>query len=257
VVVGGQAQGGGHGRVGIILAAVPRTISTLLATIALALLAAGCGGGSGGSTGKSAGTTSTVATAGAPLPDGCRRVQDPGAREDETHVPRPKTRLTSTNATVAIDTNCGAFTIALDVSGSPRTTSSFAALVKRGFYDRLTIHRIATDASGKPFVIQGGDPLGNGLGGPGYSVREKPPAGTRYLKYTVAMAKTASEPAGTSGSQFFVVTGADAGLSPQYAVVGKVTSGQDIVDRIASVPTGNNEQPIVPIVIERATLNGA
>jgi cyclophilin family peptidyl-prolyl cis-trans isomerase len=155
-----------------------------------------------------------------------------------------------------MQTNCGSFTISLAVRQAPKTASSFAALVKRGFYDRLTFHRVATAPAGGPFVIQGGDPLGTGLGGPGYSVREKPPASLRYTRYTVAMAKTATEPSGTSGSQFFIVTAADAGLSPEYALVGKVTSGRDVVDRISKVPTADNEQPIVPIVIEKATLQG-
>ena len=238
---------------------MPRSILTLLVTVALAAFVVACGGGSSDSGTKSAKSTSgssSVVTAGTPIPPGCRRVSDPGARQDETHVPRPKTRLTSKTATVAIQTTCGSFTIALDVGNAPRTASSFAALVERGFYDRLTFHRVAVGPSGEPFVIQGGDPLGNGLGGPGYSVREKPPAGTKYTKYTVAMAKTASEPAGTSGSQFFVVTAPDAGLPPQYALVGKVTSGRDIVDRIAKMPTSDNEQPIVPVVIRKATLQG-
>jgi cyclophilin family peptidyl-prolyl cis-trans isomerase len=248
----------GTGEVGIILAPVPRSIFTLLVAAVLAALVAGCGGGGGGgSSTKSTPATSSVVTAGTALPAGCKRVGDPGARQDETHVPRPTTRLSSKTASVVIQTNCGSFTIALDVRRAPRTASSFAALVKRGFYDRLTFHRIAAGPNGEPFVIQGGDPLGNGLGGPGYSVREKPPAGTKYTKYTVAMAKTASEPAGTSGSQFFIVTAADAGLPPEYAIVGKVTSGRDVVDRIVKVPRSGNEQPIVPIVIRKATLDGA
>jgi peptidyl-prolyl cis-trans isomerase B (cyclophilin B) len=232
----------------------------LLAALALALLATACGGGGsgGGSSATSAtsGATSTAVTAGSPIPSGCRRVGDPGARQDETHQKRPPSRLRTTSATVVVDTSCGSFTIALAVRQAPRTAASFATLVKRGFYDRLTFHRVATDPAGGPFVIQGGDPLGNGLGGPGYSVREKPPAGTRYTKYTVAMAKTATEPSGTSGSQFFVVTAADAGLPPQYALVGRVTSGRDVVDRISRMPTADNEQPIVPVVIDRATLQG-
>jgi peptidyl-prolyl cis-trans isomerase B (cyclophilin B) len=239
---------------------VSRSILTLLVAVALAALVAACGGGSGGSGSsgkKSTPGTSSIVTAGTAIPAGCKRVSDPGTRQEETHVPRPTTRLSSTAATVTMQTTCGAFTIALDVSGAPRTASSFGALVKRGFYDHLTFHRVATAPSGGPFVIQGGDPLGNGLGGPGYSVREKPPAGTKYTKYTVAMAKTASEPAGTSGSQFFVVTAPDAGLSPDYAVVGKVSSGKDVVDRIASMPTSESEQPIVPIVIQKATLQGS
>jgi peptidyl-prolyl cis-trans isomerase B (cyclophilin B) len=247
----------GTGEVGIILARVSRPILTLLVAGALASVVAACGGGgSSGSSAKSTPKTSTVVTAGASLPAGCKRVSDPGSRAEETHIRRPTTRLSSQNATVAIRTNCGSFTIALDVPRAPRTASSFAALVKRGFYDRLTFHRVATRPNGEPFVIQGGDPLGTGLGGPGYSVREKPPAATKYTKYTVAMAKTASEPAGTSGSQFFIVTAPDAGLPPDYAIVGRVTSGRDVVDRIVKVPRGNNEQPIVPVVIEKATLQG-
>ena len=156
-----------------------------------------------------------------------------------------------------MQTNCGAFTITLDVDQAPKTASSFATLVKRGFYDGLTFHRISGDPASGPFVIQAGDPLANGLGGPGYSIREKPPADLKYTKYTVAMAKTQSEPAGTSGSQFFIVTAADAGLPPDYALVGKVTDGQATVDRIAKVPANGNEQPIVPIVISKATLSGA
>ena len=230
-----------------------------ISALALTALVAGCGGGggSGSSSGAptaSGGETSTVVTAGTAIPAGCKRVSDPGARQDETHEKRPPARLQAKRASVEMQTSCGSFTIALALDQAPRTAASFATLAKRGFFDRLTFQRVASDPSGGPFVIQGGDPLGNGLGGPGYSVREKPPASLRYTKYTVAMAKTATEPSGASGSQFFVVTAADAGLPPQYALVGRVTSGRDVVDRISSMPTAENEQPIVPVVIEKATL---
>jgi peptidyl-prolyl cis-trans isomerase B (cyclophilin B) len=238
---------------------VARSIPTLLACVVLGALAAGCG--SGGSTASST-TTSTAAadgpvTAGAKLPAGCTRVEDPGNRADEANQKRPRGRLTSDAATVRMQTNCGSFTIRLAVSDAPRTASSFATLVKRGFYDGLTFHRISGSPTGGSFVIQGGDPLANGFGGPGFSIREKPPATLKYTKYTVAMAKTGTEPAGTSGSQFFVVTAADAGLPPDYALVGRVTAGKDVVDRIAKVPANGNEQPIVPVVIQKATLAGA
>jgi peptidyl-prolyl cis-trans isomerase B (cyclophilin B) len=240
---------------------MPRALSPLLAALAIAGLVAGCGGSGGGGSSSAASSssagTSTVVTAGTGIPAGCRRVSDPGARQDETHEKRPPSKLSSSGASVVMQTTCGSFTITLAARQAPKTAASFATLVKRGFYDRLTFHRVATDPSGGPFVIQGGDPLGNGLGGPGYSVREKPPSSLRYTKYTVAMAKTATEPSGTSGSQFFVVTAADAGLPAQYALVGKVTSGQDVVDRISKMPTADNEQPIVPIVIEKATVQGA
>jgi peptidyl-prolyl cis-trans isomerase B (cyclophilin B) len=235
---------------------VIRPVSTLLACATVAVLAVGCGGGSGGgSSAPSQADTTPGVTAGEPLPAGCKRVEDPGNRANEANQKRPKGRL-SGPATVQMQTNCGAFTITLDAARAPKTASSFATLVQRGFYDNLTFHRVSGDPSSGPFVIQGGDPLNNGEGGPGYTVREKPPADLKYTKYTVAMAKTQSEPAGTSGSQFFIVTAADAGLPPDYALVGKVTDGQATVDRIAKVPANGNEQPIVPIVISKATLDG-
>ncbi|HKT84059.1 MAG TPA: peptidylprolyl isomerase, partial [Solirubrobacterales bacterium] len=121
-------------------------------------------------------------------------------------------------------------------------------LSEEGFYDGLTFHRIAPG-----FVIQGGDPEGTGLGGPGYSVVEKPPANLSYTKGTVAMAKSSAEPPGSSGSQFFVVTGADAGLPPEYALVGKVSEGMDVVERIGKL--GNSEEkPKQTILIEKISI---
>ena len=130
-------------------------------------------------------------------------------------------------------TNCGEFEITLDPKRAPKTGGSFASLVGKRFYDGLTFHRIVPG-----FVIQGGDPDGTGGGGPGYSVTETPPADLTYTKGVVAMAKTATDPAGTSGSQFFVVTGEDAGLPPEYALLGKITKGQEVVDKIGVVPVG-------------------
>ncbi len=133
-------------------------------------------------------------------------------------------------------TNCGSFTIRLDVKDSPRLAASFFSLARKGFFNRTVFHRIIPG-----FVIQGGDPTGTGTGGPGYSTVDKPPRGTRYSRYTVAMAKTQAEPAGTAGSQFFVVTAADAGLPPDYALLGRVTSGRKVVDLIGRFGTNSNE----------------
>jgi peptidyl-prolyl cis-trans isomerase B (cyclophilin B) len=222
--------------------------------VTIGLAAGGCGGG-GGSGSTSTPTTTSAraqAPAGSTLPAGCAKVAQPKPRPS-TQVPRPRGAAPQGGA-IEMQTNCGTFTIRLATSRAPRTTASFAGLVRRGFYDDLTFHRIAGDPAGGPFVIQGGDPLGTGLGGPGYSVVEPPPSTLRYTRYTVAMAKTATEPAGASGSQFFVVTAADAGLPPEYALVGRVTDGRDVVDRIASVPTDDQERPLAPIVIQTATL---
>jgi cyclophilin family peptidyl-prolyl cis-trans isomerase len=135
-----------------------------------------------------------------------------------------------------VATNCGTFAFTLDVKTSPKTSASFYSLVKRGFFNGLTFHRVAAG-----FVIQGGDPSGTGGGGPGYTVVEPPPKSTQYVQGDVAMAKTQADPAGASGSQFFVVTAANAtqsaGLTPDYALVGKVVSGQNVVNAIGSLPT--------------------
>jgi peptidyl-prolyl cis-trans isomerase B (cyclophilin B) len=152
----------------------------------------------------------------------------------------------SKTTTVGVLTNFGRFDIRLDVKDSPCTTSSFAALVRKGFFDGTRFHRIVPG-----FVIQGGDPTGTGKGGPGYTVQDIPPADSTYTKCVVAMAKTGAEPPGTSGSQFFVVTAADAGLPPQYAILGTVTKGLSVVDRIGKLGNPATERPTRKVVIQR------
>ena len=148
--------------------------------------------------------------------------------------------------TVGVVTNFGRFDIRLDVRDSPCTTSSFAALVRKRFFDGTRFHRIVPG-----FVIQGGDPTATGQGGPGYTVQDVPPSDAAYTKGVVAMAKTAVEPPGTAGSQFFVVTGADAGLQPQYALLGVVTKGLPVVDRIGKLGNPANERPTRKVVVLR------
>ena len=151
-----------------------------------------------------------------------------------------------------VQTNCGSFTIELDVERAPKTTSSFAGLVEQGLYDDTLIHRIEPG-----FVVQGGDPNGDGTGGPGYFVDEPPPQDLTYTKATVAMAKTEAEPPGRSGSQFFVVTApADAGLPPDYALLGRVTEGYETIETIEGL-IGPDGQQAAPAVIETITLQGA
>jgi peptidyl-prolyl cis-trans isomerase B (cyclophilin B) len=142
-------------------------------------------------------------------------------------------------------TNCGDFTVTLDQKLSPNATGSLVSLAKRGFFDDTTFHRIVPG-----FVIQGGDPTASGMGGPGYETHDTVPRNASYTHGVVAMAKAGSEPAGTASSQFFVVTGADAQLTPDYAVVGKVTRGLGVVDRIGKL--GNSaEQPTRAVVISK------
>jgi peptidyl-prolyl cis-trans isomerase B (cyclophilin B) len=150
---------------------------------------------------------------------------------------------------VGVVTNLGSFSIRLDVKDSPCVTSSFAALVRKGFFDGTVFHRIVPG-----FVIQGGDPTGTGTGGPGYSVRDVPPADARYTKGVVAMAKTAAEPRGTAGSQFFVVTAPDAGLPPDYALLGTVSKGLKVVERIGRLGNPTTERPTRRVVVLRMTV---
>jgi len=180
---------------------------------------------------------------------GCRNVPAPASRAGE-QASKPTTQLDPKRSyRVRLVTNCGTIVIQLAVNEAPKTTSSFAHLVKIGFYNRLTFHRVVPE-----FVIQGGDPNGNGSGGPSWRIVEPPPADLRYTKGVVAMAKTPSAPAGASGSQFFIVTGSNVGLPPVYALVGRVVGGERTVEAISHVPT-EGERPRAPVVIERATLS--
>jgi cyclophilin family peptidyl-prolyl cis-trans isomerase len=201
----------------------------------LVFLVAGCGGGGGG-----ASTT-------AQLPAGCTPVQVPPPKN--VHLPRPTATLRGP-ATASVATSCGSFTIRLDTGRAPTTASSFAYLARRGVYDDTLFHRIVPG-----FVIQGGDPTGTGSGGPGYFVDEPPPPDLSYTRGVVAMAKSQAEPPGRSGSQFFVVTVPDAGLTPDYALVGRVSSGFDVVQRIEQLGTSSGT-PKAPVVIRRVSIGG-
>jgi len=179
--------------------------------------------------------------------NGCKQVEQPPAKHVKLKAPK-QTVQPGEELTAVVQTSCGSFDIALDTERAPKTANSFAYMAEEGFYDETTFHRIVPE-----FVIQGGDPLGTGLGGPGYKVVEKPPANLAYTKGIVAMAKSSAEPPGTSGSQFFVVTGADAGLPAEYALVGKVSSGMDVVNRIGKLGTAS-EKPKQTVLVEKMTI---
>jgi peptidyl-prolyl cis-trans isomerase B (cyclophilin B) len=197
--------------------------------------------------------TTTVASSHS-TPAKCVKAQAPAPKGAQS-IPKPTTKLApSKRYVVRLTTNCGTIDIQLAVGSSPRTTASFAYLVKRGFYDNLTFHRVAAG-----FVIQGGDPNGDGSGGPGYTVVEPPPSGLRYTTGTVAMAKTSTDPSGASGSQFFIVTANSTPLPPQYALVGNVVGSMAGVDAIAKLPTDPPQDgaPTTPVVIRSATLSAS
>jgi cyclophilin family peptidyl-prolyl cis-trans isomerase len=191
----------------------------------LVLSLAACGGGSGG---KAKSTE-----------DRC------DIRGDATFPPLAPKRPHN----VDVLTNLGSFRIRLDVEDSPCVTSSFASLVRRNFFDGTVFHRIVPH-----FVIQGGDPSGTGAGGPGYTVIEPPPANSLYTEGVVAMAKSESEPRGAAGSQFFVVTATNAGLPPDYAILGVVTKGLNVVRRIGRLGDPATEKPTRRVVVLRMTV---
>jgi cyclophilin family peptidyl-prolyl cis-trans isomerase len=218
-----------------------RPLTLLLAAVVLAGAVTACGSDDE----ESGDAAATTTEAGTDAPGACAPADAPEPKDDK--VGKPSGSLDPEKTYVAtVTTNCGAFEITLDVERAPKTAASFAHLADEGFFDGTPFHRIVPG-----FVIQGGDPKGDGTGGPDYSVEEAPPSDLQYTKGVVAMAKTGAEPAGTSGSQFYVVTGDDAGLPPEYALVGEVTAGMDVVDAIAAVEVDPaTERPVDPVVIE-------
>jgi cyclophilin family peptidyl-prolyl cis-trans isomerase len=216
-------------------------VLVVFAVVAVGVVAAVLISRGGGS--DSSSSSSTEASAGG----GCKKVEAPEPKTVSFKKPKQVLKP-GEEATVVMKTSCGTFKIALDTKRAPKTANSFAFLTEEGFYDDLTFHRIVPG-----FVIQGGDPEGTGTGGPGYKVVEKPPANLAYTKGLVAMAKSSVEPPGTSGSQFYVVTAPDAGLPPEYALVGKVSEGYSTVKAIEKQGTPE-ETPKQTVLIEEATL---
>jgi cyclophilin family peptidyl-prolyl cis-trans isomerase len=226
-----------------------KAAGAVIAVLAAVVLA-GCGGDDDGG-GDAAPTDVTIRATETSEESAvsCRDVEQPEARPEGT-LSAPTAILNEDKTyEVRVETSCGEFTITLDPKASPNAAASFVALVKADFFDDTVFHRIVPG-----FVIQGGDPTATGTGGPGYSTVDTPAQSTTYEKGVVAMAKAGPEAAGTAGSQFFVVTADDAGLPPDYAVVGRVTDGLDVVDRIGVLGDPNTELPTQPVVIDDMTV---
>ena len=145
-----------------------------------------------------------------------------------------------------LHTNHGAITIELFDEDAPKTVENFLKLARDGFYDGVVFHRIIPD-----FMIQGGDPTGTGMGGPGYTFEDE------FNDHKVERGALAMANAGpdTNGSQFFIVTTAAAPwLDGKHTVFGRVTEGMDAVDKIEQVDTDAQDKPHDPVVIERVEL---
>jgi len=211
--------------------------------LAVALLLAGCGGGDDEPEATDAATTTAPSASGE-----CKTVAAPEPKPDGGQQPPAGALDEATTYELVVETSCGSFTIQLDQTTSPKTAASLVSLARKDFFEGTTFHRVVPG-----FVIQGGDPTGTGTGGPGYKTVDVPPPGTTYTEGVVAMAKAGFEAPGTSGSQFFVVTGADVGLPAEYAVVGKVSEGLETVLAIDKLGVGDGP-PSMPVVIERVTV---
>jgi peptidyl-prolyl cis-trans isomerase B (cyclophilin B) len=200
-----------------------------------------------------AATLGGTSTSAATHASGCPKVKAPKPRS-ESRKP-PKTRLDPRKTWKAtVRTSCGSFTILLSVKVSPKTTASFVSLARSRFFDNTIFHRVVPG-----FVIQGGDPTATGSGGPGYSVVDTPPRTTKYRLGSVAMAKTQTEAPGTSGSQFFVVTGDASFLTPDYAVLGRVVSGLPVALKIGKYGDVNDPagKPTRLVVVEHIAISSS
>ncbi len=148
--------------------------------------------------------------------------------------------------TATLETNHGDIVIDLDPERSPTTVNNFVFLAREGFYDGVIFHRVIEN-----FMIQGGDPTGTGRGGPGYRFRDELEGPGEYKRGTVAMANAGPN---TNGSQFFICHN-DVGLPHSYTIFGKVTSGLDAVDSIATSDTDASDRPHDDVVIDKVTIS--
>jgi cyclophilin family peptidyl-prolyl cis-trans isomerase len=146
--------------------------------------------------------------------------------------------------TAAIETSAGTMTAELFPGDVPLTVNNFVFLASDGYYADVIFHRVIPG-----FMIQGGDPTGSGSGGPGYRFADEP-VKRSYSRGTLAMANAGPN---TNGSQFFVMH-ADYGLPPNYTIFGKLTSGEDVLDAIATAPTGRQDRPDAPVTIKSVTI---
>jgi cyclophilin family peptidyl-prolyl cis-trans isomerase len=181
----------------------------------------------------------------------CKDVKAPPKKD--TSFPTPPAQTIDANQLyrATLDTTCGPIDITLFAQQYPVSANNFVFLAQQGFYDDLAVVRAA-----KGFVVQAGSPTQSADGGPGYSVQgEVPTAQPAYPTGTVAWAKTGSDPPGTIGSQFFIVTGDASQLPPDYAVLGTVTKGLKVAKAIEKLAPSSGDGPLTrPVVIKKATI---
>jgi cyclophilin family peptidyl-prolyl cis-trans isomerase len=173
------------------------------------------------------------------------REPDPGGDRPTYSKPPPLNLQEGAVYTATLDTSCGEIVIELDAEAAPITVNNFVFLARKGFYDGLTFHRTVPG-----FVIQGGDPSGDGSGGPGYQFADELPD-DGYPLGSVAMANAGP---GTNGSQFFIVTGDAAALTNDYSKFGQVVEGLDVAQAIESLGDEATQLPSRPVYIYSVTI---
>lgn len=181
----------------------------------------------------------------------CASVKTPPTKTAELTAP-PQTIDTNQAYSAAIDTTCGTIEVAIEAQQYPISANNFVSLAQQGFYDDLAVVRASKD-----FVIQTGSPDQTANGGPGYAVQAEVPTATpTYPVGTVAWAKTNSEPAGSAGSQFFIVTGSKgSSLPPDYAIIGTVSSGQKVANSIGHLAPSSGDGALTkPVVMKKVTI---
>jgi peptidyl-prolyl cis-trans isomerase B (cyclophilin B) len=213
--------------------------------VAIALIASACSS-------SSSGGSQTVKTSSQPTlnANGCSTPPKvTSTPQVNKYSSEPPLTTSPTNYTARIVTNCGTIIATLDGKAAPHTINSFAFLAGKGYFTDTPCHRLTSSGI---FVLQCGDPSGTGGGGPGYTIPDENLKGATYPAGTLAMANTGQ--AHTGGSQFFLVykDTPQGNLAPSYTPFGKITSGLDVLNRIAAAgsnPPGDG-QPTQPVVIE-------
>ena len=167
-----------------------------------------------------------------------------GKQNNKTKVMNLVTPVPSSSVSAILKTTAGEITIKLNADQTPLTVNNFVTLARKNFYDQTIFYRVL-----KGFMIQGGDPKGDGTGGPGYTFNDEPFTG-EYTRGTVAMANAGPN---TNGSQFFIMH-ADYPLLKNYVIFGSVVSGLEVVDKIAEAPvvessSGEQSKPVNPVSI--------
>jgi cyclophilin family peptidyl-prolyl cis-trans isomerase len=189
----------------------------------------------------------TIACLALLLPGCATKAPQPPAQPEKTPAPAAVNVSSPGNSRATFETSLGAFKVELFEDKAPVTAKNFITLADKGFFNGLIFHRVIDG-----FMIQGGDPKGNGTGGPGYTIADEFAKDLRHASEGVLSMANAGP--NTGGSQFFITLKATPWLDDKHAVFGKVVEGMDVVRAIGKVKTGPNDKPAVDVVIKKITV---